>query len=161
MKNFINLMLAFSVLMSACKKDNPPPEPSSAEKKVNVRFFVDNFSQTVEKFNSAKVSADSIGKAPGALYVRFYNLDQVDEYGEPGILTTADVHFSSSSNYDIINTQLPQGNYVAFFISSNSLFSQYFGLGSGLANEKYLNDCLLYTSPSPRDRQKSRMPSSA
>ena len=26
---------------------------------------------------------------------------------------------------------------------------------------KQLNDCLLYTSPSPRDRQKSRMPSSA
>ena len=25
----------------------------------------------------------------------------------------------------------------------------------------YLNNCLLYTSPSPRDRQKSRMPSSA
>ena len=24
-----------------------------------------------------------------------------------------------------------------------------------------LNNCLLYTSPSPRDRQKSRMPSSA
>ena len=26
---------------------------------------------------------------------------------------------------------------------------------------KYLRSCLLYTSPSPRDRQKSRMPSSA
>ena len=26
---------------------------------------------------------------------------------------------------------------------------------------KYKNPCLLYTSPSPRDRQKSRMPSSA
>ena len=26
---------------------------------------------------------------------------------------------------------------------------------------KQLNACLLYTSPSPRDRQKSRMPSSA
>ena len=26
---------------------------------------------------------------------------------------------------------------------------------------KYLHSCLLYTSPSPRDRQKSRMPSSA
>ena len=25
----------------------------------------------------------------------------------------------------------------------------------------YLNDCLLYTSPSPRDRTRSRMPSSA
>ena len=27
--------------------------------------------------------------------------------------------------------------------------------------KKRLKDCLLYTSPSPRDRQKSRMPSSA
>ena len=27
-------------------------------------------------------------------------------------------------------------------------------------NEQY-QDCLLYTSPSPRDREKSRMPSSA
>ena len=27
--------------------------------------------------------------------------------------------------------------------------------------EPLLRDCLLYTSPSPRDRQKSRMPSSA
>ena len=27
--------------------------------------------------------------------------------------------------------------------------------------EEYFSDCLLYTSPSPRDRQKSRMPSSA
>ena len=27
--------------------------------------------------------------------------------------------------------------------------------------EKHINTCLLYTSPSPRDRQKSRMPSSA
>ena len=27
--------------------------------------------------------------------------------------------------------------------------------------KKLLKDCLLYTSPSPRDRQKSRMPSSA
>ena len=29
------------------------------------------------------------------------------------------------------------------------------------ANHKQRGDCLLYTSPSPRDRQKSRMPSSA
>ena len=28
-------------------------------------------------------------------------------------------------------------------------------------NRSNLNNCLLYTSPSPRDRQKSRMPSSA
>ena len=28
-------------------------------------------------------------------------------------------------------------------------------------HSRLLRDCLLYTSPSPRDRQKSRMPSSA
>ena len=31
----------------------------------------------------------------------------------------------------------------------------------GLYYAKVVEDCLLYTSPSPRDRQKSRMPSSA
>ena len=33
-------------------------------------------------------------------------------------------------------------------------------VAKGVDLEKY-NICLLYTSPSPRDRQKSRMPSSA
>ena len=30
-----------------------------------------------------------------------------------------------------------------------------------MAVDAHFGDCLLYTSPSPRDRQKSRMPSSA
>ena len=34
-----------------------------------------------------------------------------------------------------------------------------FGLGCDIRNKESI--CLLYTSPSPRDRQKSRMPSSA
>ena len=34
-------------------------------------------------------------------------------------------------------------------------------LPSATQNEVNVTDCLLYTSPSPRDRQKSRMPSSA
>ena len=33
--------------------------------------------------------------------------------------------------------------------------------GSSLAYNDQNGNCLLYTSPSPRDRQKSRMPSSA
>ena len=33
--------------------------------------------------------------------------------------------------------------------------------GNLKATYKWETDCLLYTSPSPRDRQKSRMPSSA
>ena len=36
------------------------------------------------------------------------------------------------------------------------------GLGVNLFDEmRYDRDCLLYTSPSPRDRTRSRMPSSA
>ena len=34
-------------------------------------------------------------------------------------------------------------------------------MGSSLALYNYLKSCLLYTSPSPRDRTRSRMPSSA
>ena len=33
--------------------------------------------------------------------------------------------------------------------------------GETLSNDQAIVTCLLYTSPSPRDRQKSRMPSSA
>ena len=38
-----------------------------------------------------------------------------------------------------------------------------YGDFTNMDNAQYVNDgtCLLYTSPSPRDRQKSRMPSSA
>ena len=38
-----------------------------------------------------------------------------------------------------------------------------YGLKDAMSGEllEFPNDCLLYTSPSPRDRQKSRMPSSA
>ena len=34
-------------------------------------------------------------------------------------------------------------------------------LGPAALGESYLSTCLLYTSPSPRDRTRSRMPSSA
>ena len=44
-------------------------------------------------------------------------------------------------------------------------FCMLLSLGAIGASEKYIGEgrwgCLLYTSPSPRDRQKSRMPSSA
>jgi uncharacterized protein YjbI with pentapeptide repeats len=54
------------------------------------------------------------------------------------------------------------------FTNCNFRFTSLFGaqfdeckmLGSGFAETNIIG-CLLYTSPSPRDRQKSRMPSSA
>ena len=43
--------------------------------------------------------------------------------------------------------------YVAIELSAQDLLAAY--------NERLSKDCLLYTSPSPRDRTRSRMPSSA
>ena len=39
------------------------------------------------------------------------------------------------------------------------VFQHHMSFGSETV--RHIKDCLLYTSPSPRDRQKSRMPSSA
>ena len=48
---------------------------------------------------------------------------------------------------------LPLGGYVSY-LSKKALDAE-------PEMKKNFTDCLLYTSPSPRDRQKSRMPSSA
>ena len=49
----------------------------------------------------------------------------------------------------LVNAEKPAGNYEVEFDASN------------VANGVYFYSCLLYTSPSPRDRTRSRMPSSA
>ena len=47
------------------------------------------------------------------------------------------------------------GNYI------NECLNPWFNLKNNFNFKFAINTCLLYTSPSPRDRQKSRMPSSA
>ena len=46
-------------------------------------------------------------------------------------------------------------------IGGGQMGSQIAALAAMAGYKTNLYDCLLYTSPSPRDRQKSRMPSSA
>ena len=62
------------------------------------------------------------------------------------------------------NKQFNEGNSPFTELSFISLKTSSYPLSNlnlRLALAKSLNSCLLYTSPSPRDRQKSRMPSSA
>ena len=68
------------------------------------------------------------------------------------IITTANI----SGNYILGN-----GSFLTGVASSygNAEVSNYLASGTDTAN--IITTCLLYTSPSPRDRQKSRMPSSA
>ena len=63
---------------------------------------------------------------------------------------------SSTDTFDGLLAQYrfaPDGNEIEF-----AKFSPYIQSVSGT---KYVNYCLLYTSPSPRDKRQSRMPSSA
>ena len=63
--------------------------------------------------------------------------------------------YSTSGEYDLLmKLYIPKGEDVGVFINDRLLDIE--GIERSLTTI-----CLLYTSPSPRDRQKSRMPSSA
>ena len=61
----------------------------------------------------------------------------------------------------LTKTPLPGGNYETIVISLQEELLRKIVLEEKLTAEHKYIGCLLYTSPSPRDRQKSRMPSSA
>ena len=65
---------------------------------------------------------------------------------------------------DIVNEGLQQTVYSKDDMEKKIIINEKVNINPHLKHNKALythNDCLLYTSPSPRDRQKSRMPSSA
>ena len=58
--------------------------------------------------------------------------------------------------------QVLQGNYLKEFeIQLAKKYKRKYAVAVASATDGLYFACLLYTSPSPRDRQKSRMPSSA
>ena len=82
---------------------------------------------------------------------------------------------SQRGRFDVLDDWLKRDRFIFVGWSGLLLFpTAYLAIGGwltgttfvtswythGLASS-YLEGCLLYTSPSPRDRQKSRMPSSA
>ena len=113
--------------------------------------MVDNFKEKMKIFREyltirAKSSADTIDK-----YTRFTKefLDFVSKnYGVTKIVEVSPKHlvewikYLTKKGYSGNTINLKRSAVIKFF-------------------DALYNDCLLYTSPSPRDRQKSRMPSSA
>ena len=61
--------------------------------------------------------------------------------------------------YTGINFQ--RGNYHESMATIAIIFAAFFPINRVIRQMYIIRSCLLYTSPSPRDRQKSRMPSSA
>src|SRR5678810_812963 len=77
--------------------------------------------------------------------------------------TAADKFVRTSNNYMKAGITLPSSDYAklaAYDVLVLPAEAQIFNPDFFPAVRR-LNPCLLYTSPSPRDRQKSRMPSSA
>ena len=68
------------------------------------------------------------------------------------------LNYQKSSNYKV-TVVIPQKDIESFRKTfASNLYEDVLALSSAFWIH---NTCLLYTSPSPRDRQKSRMPSSA
>ena len=73
------------------------------------------------------------------------------------LIATSDRHFKAAQ------TELEQGHFEAAKQEFNRAVTVLLESPYGARTEPRIREhfCLLYTSPSPRDRQKSRMPSSA
>ena len=81
----------------------------------------------------------------------------------PNLLTVLRIIFASLIALILIFFDSKIAYFISFILFSLAGITDYFD--GWLARKKGqisdLGSCLLYTSPSPRDRQKSRMPSSA
>ena len=62
---------------------------------------------------------------------------------------------------DVVITDAKCTKAVKTNMLGEALIEAFSAKDSLIFEHPYYNTCLLYTSPSPRDRQKSRMPSSA
>ena len=100
-------------------------------------------------------------KSLGLLVLSFFMLTTVSSAQEPEILTITNMKVEpstvSSGGKVVISCQVshPLGPIHIEKVAATTFY------GNWVTAYPELYDCLLYTSPSPRDRQKSRMPSSA
>ena len=125
--------------------------------------------------DEAKETIDVTGQTvlPGCI-------DTQTHFREPGSTDTEDLHSGSraaiaggiTSVFEMPNTNPPTSNMKEFQrkldLAKNRMYCNYafyFGAtadnAKDLASLRNLEGCLLYTSPSPRDVEESRMPSSA
>ena len=80
---------------------------------------------------------------------------KIDSSGNVGIGTTSPFTTGGTAKLTIASASA-----ISWGASNNDM-SYFRRIGAGEFQWQTYNSCLLYTSPSPRDRQKSRMPSSA
>ena len=96
----------------------------------------------------------------GEIYV-FHDSSCMDKLSFKEKTLTADYKLKSTGNLISYNVKANNNEYVRLEINTHGddLVSD-LPIGTKNCNE-LIWDCLLYTSPSPRDKRQSRMPSSA
>ena len=102
-------------------------------------MYEQNLLQIVEPIKKTTVSRLNKGKKWKYGYNKEHDLVVISKSGQIGDIV------------EIQNFQIALPKQTNVYASENKKWEQF----------EYPKDCLLYTSPSPRDRQKSRMPSSA
>ena len=116
---------------------------------------------------SAREIARRIGYSPGTIYNMFQNLDDVVLHVEARVLDALDQRLAQALAEGDPKDKVVKlaESYLAFTSERpklwNLLFEHYMPSGSDTPPWYQQKLCLLYTSPSPRDRTRPRMPSSA
>ena len=139
---------------------NPKPirVPVSAFRSYNKRMRAKILRPLFDAFAKGLRQAQSISQAYSALSVVSLTRSQWDEAIAAGVSQHAEAVEQFHRRKFVRSFRTALGVDVADIIDDDisSWLSQY-----RRENIALIKTCLLYTSPSPRDRQKSRMPSSA
>ena len=101
-----------------------------------------SYMSPANNFREAYIDINAVGKS-----AEKYSLQINDVYSAQELIFDA-----KKNNDELIMVKLTPGFYYAQVTTSDGAYH---------ATPVWVSSCLLYTSPSPRDRQKSRMPSSA
>eukprot|EP01017_Pseudomicrothorax_dubius_P013434 TRINITY_DN15907_c0_g1_i1.p1 TRINITY_DN15907_c0_g1~~TRINITY_DN15907_c0_g1_i1.p1 ORF type:complete len:285 (+),score=32.11 TRINITY_DN15907_c0_g1_i1:41-895(+) len=129
------------------------------------KVYLAEHKETHETFAIKALEKERIRKQAKGKQAVLNEIDLMQQLDHPNIIKLYEVYESKGSVYFIL--EVLRGGELLTRITKNSSFCDrdvktiMRSALSALVHIHHRNICLLYTSPSPRDRQKSRMPSSA
>ena len=135
----------------------------------------DKFDGSTDQFSMTTNGSELLGISSSFGAILINNVFQKPFYGDVGDINKSDYQILAPGNsIDFTglpaNKDLPKGGIINEFdvgigsgyqVPKKALFTAVVSAGGTIHSVGIASGCLLYTSPSPRDRTRSRMPSSA